>query len=72
MAKTYWNKISVIEKSIADGDPTYLHEFIDILAKRKLLTGHMLMAICEATHASQRGSTKVHNLLHEFANDKIK
>ena len=71
MDETHWDKISATEKSIADGNPTYLHEFIDILAKHNLLTEYMLMAICGATH-DQRDSTKVHNLLHEFANDKIK
>lgn len=68
MPKTYWKEISKIEKSIADNDPTYLHEFIDLLAKHNLLTEYMLMAICDATH-SVPNRTKVSDILHEFASE---
>ncbi|KKL06851.1 hypothetical protein LCGC14_2591920 [marine sediment metagenome] len=69
MIKTHWKQISKIEAIIGTGDPTYLHEFIDLLAKHKLLTEYMLEALCDATH-SREDRTKVFDLLHEFAGNK--
>ncbi len=70
MVKTYWKEISDLNDIINNNDPVRICEFIDILAKNKLLTGYMMAALCEATHCNKE-IEEAFDLLHEFANKCI-
>lgn len=60
--KTHWKEVRAMEEAIDDNDPKFIHEFIDHLAKHKLLDRYMLTRLCNSTILWQE--------LHYFAGMK--